>query len=72
MLVDAILIPPFKEGKGSAKKVRKQVTKGLQIFYQSVGIHMKNVLLVFLLCLLKYLVLYSAKRFDHVPKRSFT
>ena len=43
--------------KMSAKKVRKQVTECLQILYQSVGIHMKYVLLLLLLCLPKYLVL---------------
>ena len=39
------------------KKVRKQVTECLQILYQSVGIHMKYVLLLLLLRLLNYLVL---------------
>ena len=61
VLADAILIPPrahqLKEGKGSAKKVRKQVTKCLQNLYQSVAIYLKYVLLVRLLRLPKYLVL---------------
>ena len=43
--------------KKSAKKVRKQVTECLQNLYQSVGIHMKYVLLLLLLRLPKYLVL---------------
>ena len=43
--------------KKSAKKVRKQVTECLQNLYQSVGIHIKYVLLLLLLCLPKYLVL---------------
>ena len=47
----------LKEGKGSMEKVRKQVTECLQYLYQSVGIHMKYVLLVLLLRLPKYLVL---------------
>ena len=43
--------------KKSAKKVRKQVTECLQNLYQSVGFHMKYVLLLLLLRLPKYLVL---------------
>ena len=47
----------FTVTKNSAKKVRKQLTECLQILYQSVGIHMKYVLLLLLLRLPKYLVL---------------
>ena len=44
------LIPPTNEKKvRGLQKVRKQVTKCLQNLYQSVGIHMKYVLLVRLL-----------------------
>ena len=43
--------------KKSTKKVWKEVTECLQILYQSVGIHMKYMLLHFLLRLPKYLVL---------------
>ena len=43
--------------KKSEKKLRKQVTECLQNLNQTVGIHMKYVLLVLLLRLPKYLVL---------------
>ena len=46
--------------KKSAKKVRKEVTECLQNLYQSVGIHMKYVILLLLSRLPKYLVLLSA------------
>ena len=45
----------------------RSACKCLQNLYQSVAIHLKYVLLVILLRLLKYLGLYSAKSVDHAP-----
>ena len=58
--------------KKSAKKVRKQVTECLQNLYQSVGIHMKYVLLLLLLRLPKYLSYILQNTLTTPPKRSFT